>query len=209
MRKGIIFVLIYGVMVSVAFVYRELVMEWLNHSDLSQLPFMFALAVIFGVIPVVPFSVFAGLMGVKYGVILGTAINWTGSVGAAAIIFLLARYFFVETFQHFIAKNNKIKKFDDIIHRNAFVAVFFVRLIPIVPPPVVNIYSGLSPMLFGTYFLATAIGKIPGTLMYAYLGNQLFTSIPLFIMGIVIYIAFILVVVVFYRKWNKARAKAI
>lgn len=208
MKKGIIFVFIYGVMVSVAFVYRESVMEWLNQGDLSQLPFMFALAILFGVIPVVPFSVFAGLMGVKYGVLLGTAINWTGSVGASAIIFLLARYFFVETFQHYIAKNNKIQKFDNIIHRNAFVAVFFVRLIPIVPPPVVNIYSGLSSMLFSTYLFATAIGKIPGTLMYAYLGNQLFTSIPSFVMGIFIYIAFILVVVLFYRKWNKARAKA-
>ncbi|MFT4413819.1 TVP38/TMEM64 family protein [Fredinandcohnia humi] len=181
MKKGITFFTLYGMIVLIAFLNREPLWEWLQNSDLSHLPYMFFLAVLFGVIPVIPFSVFAGLMGAKYGVLIGTAINWTGSVGASAIIFLIARYLFVDYFRHYVSRFTKIQRFDEIINQNAFVAVLFVRMIPIVPPPVVNVYSGLSSMLFKTYFVATAIGKVPATIIYAYLASRQFH--PLFLVS--------------------------
>ncbi|WP_067727430.1 TVP38/TMEM64 family protein [Oceanobacillus damuensis] len=203
MKKGIFIGIIYLIMIYMAFLYREPLMDWLDQSDISQLPFMFFLSVFFGVIPVIPFSVFAGLMGVKYGILLGTVINLTGSAGAAVIFFIFARYFFVQQFQTYIAKFSKIKKFDYTISQNAFVAVLFSRLIPVVPPPVVNIYSGLSTMQFKVYAAATVIGQIPGMIVYAYLGNQLFTSTHAFIFGISIYAGFILLVLIIYRWWFK------
>jgi uncharacterized membrane protein YdjX (TVP38/TMEM64 family) len=209
MKRGIIVVIIYGIILFIAFLFREPLFVWLNQSNSSQLPFMIFLAILFGIIPVVPFTVFAGLMGAKYGVWIGAAINWTGSVGAASIFFLLARYFFVHQFQQYISRFNKIKKFDYIISRNAFVAVLFSRMIPIVPQPVVNIYSGLSSMLFKIYILATAIGEIPGMIIYAYLGNQLFTSVHSFVLGIFIYLGFIIIVVPFYRWWYKGKSKVV
>jgi uncharacterized membrane protein YdjX (TVP38/TMEM64 family) len=81
-------------------------------------------------------------------------------------------------------------------------------MIPIVPPPVVNVYSGLSSMMFKTYILATALGKIPGTIIFAYLGNQLFVSFHSFFLGAFIYILFIIIVVLIYRRWYKAKSKA-
>ncbi|MFD1040678.1 TVP38/TMEM64 family protein [Virgibacillus byunsanensis] len=203
MKKGIIFVIIYGTILYIAFLFREPIMDWINQSNIAYLPLMFVLAILFGVIPIVPFAVYAGLMGAKYGVWVGATINWTGSVGAAIIFFVLARYFFVKQFQTYISKFKKVKKFDYIITQNAFVAVLFSRMIPIIPPPVVNIYSGLSTMTFQTYLMATAIGQIPGMIVYAYLGNQLFTSIRSFVIGLSIYVAFILIVIPIYRWWYK------
>lgn len=203
MKKGIIVVIIYGIILYVAFVFREPLMDWLNQSKLSNLPLMFFLSVLFGVIPVVPFAFFGGIMGAKYGVLIGTVINLTGSVGAAAIFFVLARYFFVHQFQQYISKFNKIKKFDYIISQNAFIAILFSRVIPIIPPPVVNIYSGLSSMRFNTYIMATAIGQIPGMIIYAYLGSQLFTSFHTFVLGALIYIGFIILMIPVYRWWYK------
>ncbi|MBP1969114.1 putative membrane protein YdjX (TVP38/TMEM64 family) [Virgibacillus natechei] len=203
MKKGIIAVIVYGTILFIAFLYREPLLTWLDESDLSQLPFMFFLAIFFGVIPVIPFSVFAGIMGAKYGVWIGAIINWTGSIGASAIFFLLARYFFVRQFQRFISRYKKVKKFDYIISQNAFIAVLFSRMIPIVPPPVINIYSGLSTMLFSTYMAATALGQIPGMIVYAYLGNQLFTSFQFFFLGISIYLGYVLLVILIYRWWYK------
>jgi uncharacterized membrane protein YdjX (TVP38/TMEM64 family) len=209
MKKGIFIVILYGLILYFAFLFREPLLAWLEGSDFRQLPMMFLLAVLFGTIPIIPFTVFAGLMGAKYGILIGTAINWTGSVGAATIFFILARYFFINQFQHYISRFNGIKKFDSFISQNAFVAVLFTRMIPIVPPPVVNIYSGLSSMPFKVYFLATAIGKIPGMIVYAYLGNQLFASTQSIILGIVIYGGFITIVIIFYRRWYKQKEKII
>ncbi|MRG87804.1 TVP38/TMEM64 family protein [Salinibacillus xinjiangensis] len=203
MKKGIFLFCLYGILVLTAFTYREPLMDWLNRSDANQLPIMFFLGVLFGVIPIVPFSVFAGMMGAKYGILIGAAVNWIGSVGAAIIFFILTRYFFVHQFQQYITRYNKIKKFDEIISENAFVAVLFSRMLPIIPPPIVNIYSGLSAMKFSVYLLATAIGQIPGMLVYAYLGNQIFASIQSFLFGILLYIAFLLVVLPIYRWWYK------
>ncbi|MBM4763459.1 VTT domain-containing protein [Bacillus sp. B15-48] len=209
MKKGILFLIIYGMILSFAFSYREPLMIWLNESRLSHLPIMFILAILFGVIPIVPFSVFAGLMGAKYGVGIGSAINLIGSVGAAATFFIMARYFFVEKFQNYISKYKGIKKFDRIISQNAFIAVLFSRLIPVVPPPVVNIYSGLSTMLFKTYIIATTMGQIPGMIIYAYLGNQLFAATHSIFIGIFIYLAFLIVVLIVYRWWYKGKSKVI
>ncbi|WP_155667905.1 TVP38/TMEM64 family protein [Ornithinibacillus caprae] len=201
----IIFIgLVYGSILFIAFLYREPLLLWLNQSSLAQLPIMFLLAILFSTIPIVPFTVFAGLMGAKYFVWIGAAINWTGSVGAAVIFFVLARYFFVEQFQKYISKYDKVQKFDRIISQNAFIAILFTRMIPIIPTPVVNIYSGISSMLFRQYIAATALGQIPGMIVYAYLGNQLFTSLWAFFMGILIYVGFILLVIPIYRRWNKA-----
>lgn len=204
MKKILTFVIIYGAILIFAFINRDFLLEWLNHSDLSDLPLMIFLAILFGIIPIVPFSIFAGMMGAKYGILIGTAINWVGTVGASAIIFIVARYFFVEYFQLYLSRFEKVKRFDEIINRNAFVAVFFVRVIPIVPPPVVNIYSGLCSMSFTTYILATSIGKIPGMVIYAFLGNQLFTSIKTLVLGIVIYVGFLAIVLSFYKIWIKS-----
>lgn len=202
MKKVIIVIISYGVTLIIAFFYHESLLYWLNRSEPSQFPLMCFLAVLIGIIPVVPFSVFAALMGVKYGVWLGATINWIGSIGASAILFIFARFVFVREFQQLTSNFKKIKKFDDLINKNAFIAVLFSRIIPIIPPPVINIYSGLSSMRFKSFILATAIGQCPGMFVYAYIGNQLFQSIPHLLMGICIYLGILIIVIPFYRWWR-------
>jgi len=209
MKKGLIGLTLYGVILIIAYINKEAIIGWLQNSDLSQLPIMYFLAILFGVIPIIPFSVFAGLMGAKYGVWIGASINWIGTIGAAAIFFLLARSFFVKQFQTYVTKYKGIKKFDSIISENAFLAVLFCRVIPIVPPPVVNIYSGISSMPFKVYFAATALGKIPGMFVYAYLGNHLFDSTKALIIGISVYIGFMLLIIIVYRWWYKSKSKIV
>ncbi|SET18862.1 Uncharacterized membrane protein YdjX, TVP38/TMEM64 family, SNARE-associated domain [Oceanobacillus limi] len=196
--------IIYGAILFTAYLYRTPIVDWLNQGGYDQLPFMFILAILFSTIPIVPFTIFAGIMGAKYGVWIGALINWTGSVGASIIFFILSRYFFVESFQRYIERYDKVQKVDQIVSQNAFIAILFTRMIPIIPTPIVNIYSGLSKMLFRHYFAATAIGQIPGMIVYAYLGNKLFTSLSAFFIGILIYIGFLLLIIPIYRLWKKS-----
>lgn len=91
-----------------------------------------------------------------------------------------------------------------MIGRNGFIAVLFGRLLPMIPTPVVNIYSGLSSIKFRQYMLATAIGQIPNVVVYAYLGNQLFISIQAAALGVFLYASFLLVVLSLYYWWYKS-----
>lgn len=203
MKKIIVVVFIYATLLFIAFLYRKPLLDWVRETDYSQLPFMFVLALLFSVIPIVPYSVFAGLMGAKYGILLGAVVNWVGAVGAAMIFFLLIRYLFYTPFQRWMERYEKVQKFDDMFARNGFIAVLFGRMIPIIPMPVINIYSGLSTMPFSQYMLATAIGQIPDVVLFAYLGNQLFRSFESAVYGFLIYASFLLIVFFCYYWWYK------
>lgn len=207
MRKGLIFSIIYGVILLIFFYYRDYLFKWLNDSDFSQIPFMFFLSVVLSVIPIIPFSVFAGMMGAKYGIWVGGMINWFGSVGGAIIFFILARYFFMNEFKQYVSRFKAFKNLNGVINQNPFIIVLFARLIYIIPPLVINICSGLSSMSFKAYFFSTCIGQVPAMIVYAYLGNQLFTSIQTFVQVLVLYVGFILIVLFIYRRWLKRKSK--
>ena len=90
----------YLVILIIGFFYKDLIFAWIQKSDPSDLPLMFFLSVITAAIPFIPFTLFAGIMGAKYGVLIGTLINWTGGFLAAILYFFLARIFFRSYFSH-------------------------------------------------------------------------------------------------------------
>lgn len=207
MRKILFFTSLYGVILLVVFQYKGFLLEWLNESDIKQLPIMLLISVLLSIAPLIPFSVFAGIMGAKYGVWIGSFINWFGSVSAAMIFFILARYFFASEFKTYINRYKSVLWLNDLVQKNSFLAVLFARIIWIVPALIINIYSGISSMSFTSYFFATAIGQLPAMVVFALLGNHLFSSSQLVIQVILIYILFILTVFFLYRRWLKGKSR--
>jgi uncharacterized membrane protein YdjX (TVP38/TMEM64 family) len=203
MKKTLTFIGIYILILYFVYINHREILEWITESDPSLLPLMFLFSTLFGVIPVIPFSVFAGMMGSKYGLIIGASINWFGTVAASVIIYLLARYGFSEYFTNYLKRFRGITKFNELIRRNAFMAILFTRLIPIVPPPVVNVYSGLIKINLVTYTVATIVGKLPGMILYAFVGDRLFSSLQDLLYGLVYYILFLLLILIVYFFWNK------
>jgi uncharacterized membrane protein YdjX (TVP38/TMEM64 family) len=111
--------------------------------------------------------------GFVFGSILGTLYVNVGATGGATLAFLAARYLFHDWVE---------KKFGDRLGpiqegfaRNAFHYLLTLRLIPVFPFFLVNLVSGLTRVTLGTYVLATAVGIIPGSFVYAYAGRQLGT----------------------------------
>ncbi|QOR65033.1 TVP38/TMEM64 family protein [Cytobacillus suaedae] len=207
MKKTLSFIAIYLGLLYFVYTNHKVILDWISESDPSLLPLMFLLSTLFGVIPVIPFSVFSGLMGSKYGLVIGASINWFGTVAASVIIYLLARYGFSEYFTSYLKRFKGITKFNELITRNAFMAILFTRLIPIVPPPVVNIYSGLIKINLATYTIASIIGKLPGMVLYAYVGDRLFSSVGDLVYGLVFYGLFLLLILIIYYLWTKKSKK--
>lgn len=113
------------------------------------------------------FTVSAGLI---YGILEGTLVALCGAVIGAALAFLLARYFLRQNIQELTQKNPRFAAIDEAIGKNGWKIVGLLRLSPLIPFNLSNYFYGITSISFGVYMLVSAVGMIPGTLLYAYLG---------------------------------------
>ncbi|MFQ5992050.1 MAG: TVP38/TMEM64 family protein [Nitrospiraceae bacterium] len=109
--------------------------------------------------------------GFLFGSILGTIFVNIGATIGATLAFLVARYLLHDWVE---------KKFGDRLGpmqegfaKNAFSYLMTLRLIPLFPFFLVNMVSGLTRVRVGVYVVATSLGIIPGSFVYAYAGRQL------------------------------------
>ncbi|HET9844589.1 MAG TPA: TVP38/TMEM64 family protein [Nitrospira sp.] len=96
-----------------------------------------------------------------------------GATTGATLAFLAARYLFRDWVEQRVG--DRLAAFQTGFARNAFLYLLTLRLIPVFPFFVVNLLSGLTRMNVGTYVAATALGIIPGSLVYTFAGRQLGT----------------------------------
>jgi uncharacterized membrane protein YdjX (TVP38/TMEM64 family) len=113
------------------------------------------------------FTVSAGLI---YGVVAGTAVALTGAVIGASMAFLVARYLLRQNIEEATKKNPRFRAIDEAIGKNGWKIVGLLRLSPLIPFNLSNYFYGITSISFRAYVLVSAIGMIPGTLLYAYLG---------------------------------------
>ena len=67
--------------------------------------------------------------------------------------------------------DNMLQKIEDGINNNAFSYLLFMRLMPLFPFVFVNIAPAILGIRFNIYAFTTFIGIIPGTMVYALLGE--------------------------------------
>ena len=113
------------------------------------------------------FTVSAGLI---YGIIGGTLVALCGAVIGAALAFLVARYLLRENIEEITEKNPRFAAIDEAIGKNGWKIMGLLRLSPLIPFNLSNYFYGITSISFGSYVLVSAVGMIPGTLLYAYLG---------------------------------------
>jgi uncharacterized membrane protein YdjX (TVP38/TMEM64 family) len=61
----------------------------------------------------------------------------------------------------------------DRLERHGFYVTLYLRLVPVIPYNAFNLLAGASPIKFKDYFWASIIGMIPGTVLFALLGDAL------------------------------------
>jgi uncharacterized membrane protein YdjX (TVP38/TMEM64 family) len=111
--------------------------------------------------------------GFLFGSFLGTLFVNVGATSGATLAFLASRYLLRDWVE---AKfGSRLEAIQEGFERNAFSYLLTLRLIPLFPFFLVNMVSGLTRVRAGTYIVATAIGIIPGSFVYAYAGRQLGT----------------------------------
>ena len=109
--------------------------------------------------------------GFLFGSLAGMLYANLGATSGATLAFLVSRYLLHDWVE---AKfGQRLGAVQEGFSKNAFAYLITLRLIPIFPFFLINLLSGLTRITVGTFVVATAIGIVPGSFVYAYAGRQL------------------------------------
>ncbi len=148
--------------------------------------------------------------GFLFGAVLATVLVNIGATTGATLAFLTARYVLRDTVEQRFSK--WLGSLQAGFAKNAFSYLLTLRLIPLVPFFVINLVSGLTRVNVGTYMVATSIGIIPGSFVYAYAGRQLGTLNSLKeiaspnVVGAFVLLGLLALVPVMYKRFVKKPA---
>jgi uncharacterized membrane protein YdjX (TVP38/TMEM64 family) len=109
--------------------------------------------------------------GFLFGAALGGALAVTGATLGATAIFLLARTALAEILR--ARAGPAIQRLEAGFRRNALFYLLFLRLVPAAPFVVVNLVPAFLGVDLATYVIGTALGIMPGGLIYAAIGSGL------------------------------------
>ncbi|KAJ4798760.1 SNARE associated Golgi protein family [Rhynchospora pubera] len=118
-------------------------------------------------IPAIPLTMSAGLL---FGSVTGTIIVSISGTVAAAVAFLIARYFARERILKLVEGNKKFAAIDKAIGENGFKVVTLLRLSPLLPFSLGNYLYGLTSVKFLPYVLGSWLGMLPGSWAYVSAG---------------------------------------
>lgn len=109
--------------------------------------------------------------GLLFGVWLGACLAVIGATIGAVGVFLIARTSLGEILRQ--RAGPRLQRMAEAFHRDGFSYLLVLRLIPIFPFWLVNLVPALLGMRLLPYTVATAIGIVPGSLVYAGVGDGL------------------------------------
>jgi uncharacterized membrane protein YdjX (TVP38/TMEM64 family) len=141
--------------------------------------------------------------GLVFGTGWGTLLSWSSALLAAVICYYLARLFGRPMVTRLVG-GNALALADRFFERHGAHAVLLARLIPGISFDVVSYVAGLSSVRLGPFVLATAIGQLPATLAYSFLGANL-SQAARWKLGIVLGVMALLVLGLAIRSALKAR----
>ena len=132
-----------------------------------------ALMIAQGILAPLPSFVITAANGLAFGIPFGFLISWTGGMAAAIVMFWLARLLGAGFVEKVTKQSHLLHQANRYSGKNGFFLIFVARLIPIVSFDFISFLAGLSQISFRSFFVATALGQIPGTILYTIVGHDI------------------------------------
>lgn len=124
----------------------------------------------------------AAIAGTLYGALLGTGLALAASLGGAVLNFCIGRWALRGPIRRFLAAprvkesrfaiRQRLARLYHGTQEHGFRWVLYARLFPLSNATLVNIVCGASKTRLGDFVLATAIGYLPFTLVFALFGSS-------------------------------------
>jgi len=186
--------------------------EWFRNPALVKVevlqwgawgPVIFMLLYAVGPSFLVPGAVMTIAGGLAFGTAWGSVYSLIGGDAGALLAFAAGRFLgksFVEQIvgERFQSMLQKIAK-------HGFQIIFYLRMVPVIPYNALNLLAGASPIAFRDYFWATMIGMVPGTILFAFLGDALWHPLsPKFLLALLL-IGVSVGCGEMYRRWSRVK----
>jgi uncharacterized membrane protein YdjX (TVP38/TMEM64 family) len=111
------------------------------------------------------------LGGFLYGVLWGSIYVEIATTTCATLAFCTSRNVVGTWIQHKWQK--QLQGFNHNMDEYGYEYLLLVRLVPLTPYILVNFLAGLTQMRLKTFIWTTALGSLPGILIFSYAGRQL------------------------------------
>ena len=132
---------------------------------------LFSIAYIAATILFFPAALLTMAAGIAFGPARGAIVALPSATISAAISFLIARYLARDRVEQKAARSEQFRALDQAVGKDGWKIVLLLRLSPLIPFNLSNYLYGLTRIRFGQYVLASFIGMVPGTFLYASLGH--------------------------------------
>jgi len=151
----------------------------------------------------VPGAVMTIAGGLAFGTKWGSVYSLIGGDVGAIVAFAAGRFLGKSFVEKIVGE-----RFKSMLHRiakNGFQIILYLRMVPVIPYNALNLLAGASPITFHDYFWATMIGMIPGTILFAFLGDALWHPLsPKFFLALLL-IGGSVGCGEIYRRWSRVK----
>jgi len=171
----------------------KLIRSWGYAAPLMSVMLMITQAI---VAPLPAFLITAA-NGMIFGHFWGVVISWTGALMGALISFYIARLFMDVALRKASRYQQAVEFIRQAGEKKGFYVVLAARLLPFISFDVISYMSGLSGIRPLAFTLATAIGMLPATIIYSFMGHEIPAMEEHWPILMTVTIVFIFIVVVF------------
>ena len=150
---------------------RDLIVDWHQNHQLTTVV-LFVLTYTLVVALSLPGAIWMTLAGgFIFGTLQATIYVVVSATLGASIVFVLAKFCMADFFK---AKTGKaLEKLEAGFKSHALSYILFLRLVPIFPFWLVNLAPALLGVPVQTFIIGTAVGIIPGTAIFCWVGSGL------------------------------------
>jgi phospholipase D1/2 len=182
------------------------IVEWQNSVRAHPAALLFVVGTyLAGGLVLFPVTILNVATVFTFGPIRGNAYGLAGWLASAALGYALGRAFKHKLFHRFAGP-----RIDRLLKQAAghgFLAVLTMRLLPVAPFTLVNVFVGTTPIRFRDFIMASVIGRIPGMIVLTFAGLQLEQVLRDPGVGSFIALAVVLVLVLVAASWFFKRFK--
>jgi uncharacterized membrane protein YdjX (TVP38/TMEM64 family) len=144
-------------------------LQWVQNLGPAG-PIAFAAIYILATVFFIPGSLLTLGGGVLFGIVFGSLYVFVAALLGSVLAFLVGRYLARGWVSKQIEGNEKFQAIDAAVAREGFKIVLLTRLSPIFPFNLLNYAFGVTQVSLKDYTLG-AIGMLPGTITYVYIGS--------------------------------------
>lgn len=184
--------------------------QWLSGSVPTVALFLIAFAVIKSFAMVITPSVVFAVSGLVFEKLwVAIAVNIIATCVSMIIPYYLGRFTGKGMYDSLKAKYSSVRKFDDFSSNNEFLNVFLVKSTNVIPSDLSSLLLGAIGTGFKSFFVASNLGVLPISILWAYAGHKGDLSNPktiVYIIPVFIFSAIACVVLkIITNKRNKKR----